>query len=163
MLNSKRLTYHFLSESNRKDYIELSMNAEVMRYITGRPLSYEEAGARFDKNLQVIANQPGTGSMAVHLKSNGHFIGCGKVVYLEDGRIEIGYSLLPPFWGQGYGSEIAQACIQYARTLHTHELMAITDPVNRPSIKILERLGFELYKTGDYFGLPAAFFKHPLG
>ncbi|MEO1623714.1 MAG: GNAT family N-acetyltransferase [Bacteroidota bacterium] len=161
-LESERLYYRWLSETDRRDYLALSMSEAVMRHITGAPMTFEAATQRFDNNLLIPDNSPGCGVVACRLKGDQSFVGVGKVVFVEDGRIEIGYSLMEHAWGQGLGSEIAAEMVRYARQLNTHELMAITDPVNAPSNKILERLGFEFERSGTYKDMPAFFHRLPL-
>jgi RimJ/RimL family protein N-acetyltransferase len=59
-------------------------------------------------------------------------------------RAEIGYALGRDHWGNGYIQEALQALITYAfDELNLHRLEADVDPRNAPSIRTLERLGFE--------------------
>jgi ribosomal-protein-alanine N-acetyltransferase len=56
---------------------------------------------------------------------------------------EIGYWLLPPYWGNGYVSEVIPAVLDYAfNNLHLHRVEAFVEPGNAPSNKLLARFGF---------------------
>jgi RimJ/RimL family protein N-acetyltransferase len=61
---------------------------------------------------------------------------------LED--VDIGYALLPEFCSQGYALESASAVMLYAGTvLGLNRVVAVTNPDNQPSIRLLEKMGFE--------------------
>jgi [ribosomal protein S5]-alanine N-acetyltransferase len=56
---------------------------------------------------------------------------------------DLGFAFLPAYWKQGYAFESAAAVRHYARTaLGIGRLLAIVNPGNAPSIRLLERLGF---------------------
>lgn len=64
--------------------------------------------------------------------------------------VDIGFALFPAYWGQGYAREAATALLEHARSLGMARLVAITDPANDASIRLLEALGFRferLYVT----------------
>lgn len=90
----------------------------------------------------------GFGLSMVALKSDGRPIGmCGLIKrdMLED--VDIGYALLPEFAGQGYAFEIASATLDYAKKdLGFSRIVAITDPQNSHSIRLLEKLGLRFEK-----------------
>jgi RimJ/RimL family protein N-acetyltransferase len=59
---------------------------------------------------------------------------------LED--VDIGYALLPRYWSKGYAVEAARAVREYARdVIGLKRLVAITDPANQASIRVLEKIG----------------------
>lgn len=63
--------------------------------------------------------------------------------YLPDP--DIGFAFLPDFCGQGFAHEAATAVIAQGRSgFGLSRLLAVTDPENRSSIRLLERLGFAL-------------------
>lgn len=67
-----------------------------------------------------------------------------------NGAAEIGYWLLPSYWGQGLASEAVAALVEHARTLGTlSTLLARVDRPNTGSSKILMRLGFTEEDAAD--------------
>ncbi len=75
----------------------------------------------------------------------GQSIGLAGIRWFEhEGvrRVELGYGLLPAWWGKGLGTEIAAACIERARELGHHDLVAITTTDHRLSQQVLLKLGF---------------------
>mgnify|MGYP003927100873 FL=1 len=69
---------------------------------------------------------------------------------------ELGYSLLPHNWGKGYGTEISTALILHATAqANILNLIAIIDPENEVSKRILKNGGFILKEVGFYDDLPS--------
>ncbi|RKP44106.1 N-acetyltransferase [Cohnella endophytica] len=85
----------------------------------------------------------GYGFYVAELKDGGVPIGiCGlaKRDFLEDA--DIGYALLPAYWGKGYAYEAASAVMEYARSvLGLGRIVAFTSPGNEASAKLLTKLG----------------------
>lgn len=90
----------------------------------------------------------GFGLWLIVLKETGESIGmCGLIKRegLED--VDIGYALLPRFWSKGYAVEAAQAVKNYARdVVGLKRLVAIVDPVNEGSIRVIEKIGLRYEK-----------------
>jgi RimJ/RimL family protein N-acetyltransferase len=56
--------------------------------------------------------------------------------------VDIGYAFLPSFRGKGYAFESAAAVLAYARdVVGLKRLLAITNPDNAVSMRVLEKLG----------------------
>jgi len=83
------------------------------------------------------------GLYLVVLKETNESIGmCGLIRRdtLED--VDIGYALLPDFWAKGYAVEAARATKTYAKeVIGLKRIVAIVDPANAGSIRVLEKLG----------------------
>lgn len=63
-------------------------------------------------------------------------------------HIDIGFSLLPDYYRKGYGFEAASEIVHLAKnTFNIKTLCAITLPENKPSIRLLEKLGLSYQKT----------------
>ena len=69
---------------------------------------------------------------------------------------EIGFLLDPTLWGRGYASEAMAAFLDRRRQMGSREITADVDPDNEPSLRLLNRFGFEetgrakrTFKVGD--------------
>jgi len=70
-------------------------------------------------------------------------IGCCGLRPRAENEYEIGFHLLPEYWGQGYASEAAKAVVSFAfNTLGAQKLFAGHHPDNTPSRNVLIKLGF---------------------
>ncbi|WP_294241284.1 GNAT family N-acetyltransferase [uncultured Chryseobacterium sp.] len=63
----------------------------------------------------------------------------------EHRKIEMGYWLLPEYWGVGIIVEAGKAACDYAfREMSLHRIEAVVETENNNSKKVMARLGFEL-------------------
>jgi ribosomal-protein-alanine N-acetyltransferase len=66
-------------------------------------------------------------------------------------EIEIAFALQQKYWNQGYATEAAAASIAAAfKSLGIRSLVATVYPDNKPSLRVLEKLGMRL--ESDVFG-----------
>lgn len=86
----------------------------------------------------------GFGMYLVESKAGAQPMGlCGLVKREALPDLDLGFALLPEFWGQGYAREAAAAVMDLARTsLGLSRLLAITSLGNHASGSLLEKLGF---------------------
>lgn len=140
------------------DYFRLVSNEAVMAMITERSIPLEEAYVNFAKVLRRNEKFDQFGTFKVYYSSNNvnEFIGLGSLISNEEktSEAELGYMLLPEHWGKGYGSEIAKILIEKAKNNSIKRLIAIIDPNNIPSRKILINSGFQSEKLCEIDGLP---------
>jgi ribosomal-protein-alanine N-acetyltransferase len=123
------------------------------------PSFIQNIGDRNVRTLEDAQNYIRTGSLAsyakngfglslVILKTTGEAIGmCGLIKRdaLED--VDIGYAYLPRYWSKGYAIEAALAMKSFAKVdVQLRRLVAIVDPVNTGSIRVLEKLGMKFEK-----------------
>jgi len=89
----------------------------------------------------------------VFLVEGNRFAGCaGLRPYRVEQRVfELGYHLIPAFWGKGLATEAARAVIGYGfDTLGAEALVAGHHPRNEASQKVLRKLGFVFTGTELY-------------
>ncbi len=122
-----------------------------------RSFTREDAVEWIDRNLRRYEND-GHGIMALVLKSTGEVIGdCGIVRQIVEGEpmLEVGYHLRRDNWGQGYATEAARACIDYAfRDLGAEKVVALIRPENVPSRRVAERNGMHAERQVMHSDLP---------
>ncbi len=159
-ISSNNLIYNSLGQNDFHLYASLAMDQDVMKYITGRGLTIKEAEERFQKAIDDSRNYAEAGFFMVRRKPFYEFIGVAKLVPFGENQAEVGYMLLPEYWGKGYASEMTGRMITLAVEKRlVGELIGIVDPENPASIKVLTKLGFKLYETGEIDGLAAAYYK----
>ena len=96
------------------------------------------------------------GMNALIEKASNRLIGhAGLLVQTVDelSELEIGYSLLPEFWGQGYAIEAAMKCKQIAfQNNFADSLISIISLTNKPSQKVASKNGMFVEKKTNYRG-----------
>jgi len=139
----------------------LTGNEQVMARITERALTEGEARKKFDDMLQNSRLDPLLGSFRVIEKESRGLAGFAKLEITpeQSEEAELGFMLMPEFWGRGLGGEIARSLLDVARS-HPglKRVWAVIDPVNTASRKILLNNGFVSEKKGVIDGLPSEIF-----
>ena len=160
MINSERLSLHKFTPTVFSDYRRIHENEKVMKYITGRALNEDEIKLRFEKALEVGNNSQHLGFFSVVNVKEHQFLGISKLVEFSEEEIEIGYSLLPEYWRKGFASEIVGCLTNYYCQLNLQKsLVAIVNPNNSASEKVLIKKGFTYYKTENFNGQISNFYK----
>ena len=153
ILRCPRLRLVPLADEHLEYGLQLDTNADVMRYLTGRPRTPAEAEEAHAALVAVAQRVPGLGIWAGF--SDGQFIGRwtlepphrpdqGEV----EGQAELGYRLLPQHWRQGYAGEGARELIRHGFTdLGLHRIFAETMAVNSASRATMASVGMEHVRT----------------
>ena len=101
-------------------------------------------------------------------KADGAFMGIVGIEYEADlGGAELDYRLGKPYWGQGYATEAARACVRYGfEQVNWDPIVAWIVPENTGSQHVLERLGFVYERDGNYLEMagnpPTLAFDYPV-
>ena len=144
-LMTPRLCLGSVTTTNYPDIASLNANPAVQRFLclSKAPPTYEEALADLPCFLSTPA-PTGGGVWCIRNRSTTDFLGLILLLFTENyAKIELGYRLLPQFWGQGYVTEAGFTVVNHAFTkLDLTELCAIIHPDNIASKTIAEKLGF---------------------
>lgn len=140
---TQRLAFRQMTTGDLGDMAALLGDPDVMRYYP-RPKTQDEALAWIDWN-QRLYQQEGFGLWLITLRATGEFVGdCGLTPQEVEGTTdtEVGYHVRARLQGNGYATEAAAACRDYARdVLGTKRLIAIIHPDNTPSQRAAEKIG----------------------
>src|ERR1700749_1911502 len=159
-LKSERLGFRWWTADDLPLAQQLWGDLEVTKYFGG-PFSEDEVRKRF-KHERARRMVHGFQYWIIDLLATGEFVGvCGLRPYrpAED-VIELGFHLLPKFWGQGLATEAARAVIPYAfKTFAPKRLIAGHHPEN-----VKGKLGFKYSHDEDLglgVGIPRYFVEAP--
>lgn len=139
------------------DYFQLVSDLSVMEMITERAIPWDEAQIDFEQLIASNSEGEYFGNFKILTRSSKKFVGLAKLVLNKANIVEaeIGYMILPLYWGKGIASQVARELIGYAKLQNSLEIvMAIIDPKNIPSRKILINNGFVSKEFKDFDGLP---------
>ena len=156
ILQTPRLLLREFIPEDADALAQVLSDPETMRYY---PAPYDRAGVEqwIARNRQRYV-EDGVGLWALELKSITEFIGdCGIIRQQVDGEhlYEIGYHLRRDFWGQGFATEAAIACREWALAhLKAERLISLIRPENMPSRRVAERNGMTIWKEIVWRGLP---------
>jgi RimJ/RimL family protein N-acetyltransferase len=145
LLETARLALRNLSEDDAPFMLGLLNEPSFIRNIGDRGVrTLDDARDYITRGPVASYARFGFGLYLVELKAPRAPIGiCGILKRDALPEPDIGFAFLPAYWSQGYAFESASAVKDYARgALGLTRLLAIVNPTNGGSIRLLEKLGF---------------------
>jgi len=147
-VETQRLAIRNFPEDDWEDLREMILQYEASEYAV-----YGHQWPTSEEELRGVAEwfSSGASFLAVCLKLTGRFIGF-VALNPEEGHDEVvfnlGYVFNPDYHGKGYATEACRAIIDHAFAgLGAQGIITGTAEANRPSCRLLERLG--LKRVGD--------------
>ena len=146
ILETNRLYLREMEQSDFNSLCKFLQDLEVM-YAYEHAFSNDEVQAWLDNQIRRY-KQYGFGLWAIIKKDTNECIGdCGLTYQDFNGKevLEIGYHLQKKFWHQGFATEVAIACKEYAfNNLKANEVFSIIRDNNIPSQKVAIRNGMTI-------------------
>lgn len=149
VLQTERLCMRWFTIQDAPFLLKLLNDKDWIRHIGDRGIksltdAEDYIQTKFLKNYQ----DKGFGFYAIELKRSNELIGTAGIVDREGlDHVDIGYGFLPEYRGNGYAFEAAKAIQTYALDiLKIDPIVAIVNPDNKGSIRILEKLGLQFEK-----------------
>lgn len=158
-LRSSRLQLRQWTASDHAPFAQLNGDPHAMRFFA-QPLCRADSDALAQRCAALIA-QRGWGFWAAECVQTGAFIGMmGLHVPAPElpcaPCVEVGWRLLPAYWGRGLATEGAQLALHYGfAVLQLREIVAFTALPNLPSQAVMQRLGMQRdVQTFEHPALP---------
>jgi len=160
-LLTPRLRLRGLREEDFDAYAAMVAHPEVARQLsTGVPVAREDAWRLLATMVGHWALR-GYGNWAVEESASGAFV--GRVgLWKPEGwpDVEVGWCLLPEYWGRGYATEAARASLRWAHDeLGRDHVLSFIKPDNARSIAVVERLGGRPAGTIVVRGVPCVSYR----
>jgi [ribosomal protein S5]-alanine N-acetyltransferase len=156
LIRSERLGLRRLSLQDAAAFREMNADAKVMQYFP-HPLPAKESDELLVKLIEK-EKKYSYGIYAVELLASGEFIGFtgfNHCSFISDFTpcTEIAWRFKSQFWGRGFATEAASACLNHAgKHLDLKDLYAFTAVSNLRSTRVIEKVGFHYVRN----------FEHPL-
>lgn len=146
VLETSRIRLRFLNEADAPFIYRLLNDPDFIRNIADRGIrTLKDARNYLLKGPLASYQMHGFGLNAVELRQTGEVIGiCGLLRREVLPQPDLGYAFLPEFRGKGYALESARAMTGHAANVFGfHQIDAIVNPENGPSMNVLVRCGFK--------------------
>jgi [ribosomal protein S5]-alanine N-acetyltransferase len=155
-ITTKRLLLRQFNDRDVNEIFILRSDERVMRYIDKAPAETLDDAYEFIRKTKELEESADAIMWAICLKGDSKLIGtiCLWNIKKEHFRAEVGYNLIPDYWGKGIMQEAITAVIDYGfRVMKLHSIEANVNPGNAASIKLLERNKFvrEAYFRENYY------------
>ena len=142
ILETHRLYLREMTPDDAENAYILNSDPEVLRYTGDDPFENVEEARDFLSKYESYKKY-GFGRWAVILKETGEYVGwCGLKYTPELDECDIGYRLMKKFWGFGYATEAAKACLELGfGKFGMKTIVGRAMPENGASVRVLEKIG----------------------
>ncbi|MDO2441290.1 GNAT family N-acetyltransferase [Enterobacter nematophilus] len=162
-LETPRLKLEPYNDSHYEGLRVMDSDSGVMRYITGGIVKTPEETWEGIRRVQARWDKYNFSWWAIKEKTSGAIVGAACLQHLAnvDGApLEIGWRLVPEHNGQGYATEAAKAIIDYAvERIGATYLVAVADPENIPSQRVMQRLGMTFKAIEQHYDVPCVVYE----
>ena len=145
VLETERLLLSHLSYDDCEFIVELVNEPAFKRFIGDKNVHSRDDARRYLREGPIGSyERHGYGLFRVDLREAETPAGiCGLIKREEFDDPDLGFAFLKRCRENGYGSESAKAVLEYGfESLEFRRIIAMADPVNEPSLRLLDRLGF---------------------
>jgi len=162
---TQRLSFRLLTPEDFQSWLPLFTGDNVAKFLGLDTTLAEEQLCElwFERIFNRYENDLGGMNVLIDKTSNKLVGQCGLLVQTveEQKLLEVGYSILPRFWNNGYATEAAQKCRDFAfENSLAQSLISIVHVDNIASAKVALNNGMSLERTIDsYKGNPVNIFQ----
>lgn len=155
-IETDRLLLRMFEPSDDTNLFELDSNPLVHTYLGNKPITTIDEAEHMVNYVIEQYDRNGIGRWAAIEKSSGSFIGWGGLKFVDDrtynnrtNYYDMGYRLIPRFWGKGYATEIGKASLQFGfNTMKLDTIYATAHKDNIASRNALTKSGMQFI---EYF------------
>ncbi len=155
VLETKRLILREWVPDDWKRFKPLATDPRVLRYIgDGTPWPDEKIKEGVEKWIS-LARSRGWILWAVIHRDDAELIGFCGFSYGFAPDVEIGWRLLPDYWGHALATEAARATLDYGfRRWRFARVISVAQPENRASVRVMEKIGMIFDESFVHEGIP---------
>ncbi|GJM27743.1 MAG: acetyltransferase [Cyclobacteriaceae bacterium] len=159
-----RLKFRLLKQSDFNKWVEFFKNSDAARFLGMQDIksANEQCKLWFDKMMDRYENDLGGMNVLID-KSSNEFIGqSGLLIQEVDGltELEVSYSIMPQFWNNGYASEAAIKCRNYAfENDFTDSLISTIHVDNERSARVALKNGMVKTKRSVFKNMPVNIYR----
>jgi len=155
LIETKRFLLRMFEDRDLDSMFQLFNDEEVQKYLAPEN---RRTRRQLETTLQNLARhwkERGFGLWCVSEKSGGQMFGyCGFQHFDKTSDVEILFGFLKDFWGNGFATEAANACLKFGfEELRFKKVYAATHPENTASSCVLEKVGMVFEKRTTHYGL----------
>ena len=155
---TERLKFRLLKTEDFDSWVGLFKAKNIAKYLDLDPMLSELELCKkwFDKGFHRYENDLGGMNVLIDKKTNRLVGQCGLLIQTIENieRLEIGYSILPEFWNQGYAYESATKCKNYAfENDFAHSLISMIHVDNLGSERVALKNGMTFEKKLNSFNI----------
>jgi [ribosomal protein S5]-alanine N-acetyltransferase len=164
-ITTARLTLRRLRPEDANTLHLINQSEGVLQYFPNPVSPALEKVQGFIVGQETHWQEFGYGNWGVELKDEHELIGWAGLQYLPElDETEVGFLLDRPYWGKGYATEAARACLQFGfNQLGLEHIIALVHPGNMASRRVIEKCEMKYQDTIHLWGIKLMRFRmdHP--
>lgn len=145
-IEAERVVLRWLTERDAEGLFAIFSDKEVVRYWSSPAFRNREEAGRLIEEVHRFFREGSLYQWGIALREDDRVIGTCTLAQLDvaNRRAEIGFALGREHWGKGIMTEALIALLDHGfGPMNLHRVEADVDPRNVPSIRTMERLGFQ--------------------
>ncbi len=146
-LETERLILRDLQSDDFEAVHSYACQMEVVQFMEWGPNTEDDTKKFLAESIASNNKNPRVDfELGIVLKKENKLIGGGgiHVSNRENNEGWIGYCFNKNYWGNGYATEMAMALVNYGRLhLNLNRIFATTDPLNKGSQNVLQKVGMK--------------------
>jgi RimJ/RimL family protein N-acetyltransferase len=143
LIETERTYLRQLTLDDVDSVLQIFSDLEAMKYSPAATTQDRAEAEGFIKWNIENYQKHGLGTWAVISKSTGKYVGQSGLIPQEIG-LEVFYSFIREFWGQGLATKVASACRDHAfQKLREPRLISIIHPENSRALKVARKLAMQ--------------------
>ena len=152
-LQTERLRLRMFEPTDLDAAYFLFKDREVQKYLSPTNQRSREQMAVTLQKLVGRWKERGFGIWCVTELENSRMIGyCGFQCFDKTPELELVFAFSKSFWGNGFATESAKACLKYGfENLGIEKIYAATHPENIASQKVLEKIGMDFEAESPHY------------
>ena len=160
ILETSRLYLREFTLDDAIHFFNLNNDPDVIKYTGNSAFSSVESAKEFLRNYSDYKLNT-IGRWAVCLKATNKFLGwCGLKKDLKTEEVDLGFRFYKKYWGNGYATEAAAACVKVGfSTFSIEKIIGRAYTANTASIKVLEKCGLTFVTNFMYDGKPSKLYE----
>lgn len=168
-LETERLILRDILETDVDGIYELDSDPLVHKYLGEKPITSKDKAAEIIAFIQQQYKNLGIGRFAAIEKSTGDFIGWSGLKFNTGEKealngkqdfYDIGYRLIPRYWGKGYATESSIELLAYGfKTMQLDTICGAAEADNLVSNKVLKKIGLQFINEFPFEGKVANWYE----
>ena len=169
IIETERLILRDLRNTDLEGIFELDSNPLVHKYLGNNPIKTKDKAKKIIQFVRQQYKEHGIGRFAAIEKATGDFIGwSGLKLNTEEKEVlngktefyDIGYRLIPRYWGKGYATESSLAALEFGfNDLNIETICGAAETANLASNKVLQKIGLKFINKFTYDNIPCKWYE----
>ncbi len=152
-IETPRLVLREIRMEDTEGLFRLDSDPLVHKYLGNQPIGKIEEAEQVVNIIREQYENNGIGRWATIEKVSGAFIGWSGLKFIREednghsNFYDVGYRLIPEFWGKGYATEACRAALDFGfNNFDMEKIVGTANELNAASIRVLSKCGLE-YKN----------------